>query len=607
MIESFFFLRPLWLLMLLPIAALVWLWVRRTREDSSWQKVISRELLQVLVNQDDRKLASGLRACMLLACVIFCLAIAGPTWEKLPQKVEQTNDALVIVLDLSLSMLAQDIAPSRIDKARQKIVDVLRQRDEGVTGLVAFAGDAHIVVPLTDDSNTIENLLVALHPQMMPVLGSNVDQALELSKQLLRNSALQEGRILLITDGISSVDDVTKYRDRAFPISIIGVGTAAGGPIPISQANGQSGYLSNDDGQAVTARFSATPLIQAAQRSHGAYADLSLNDGDIQQALSVTLPSESDVIEIERQFDAWNDQGYWLALLLIPLMLAAFRRGLFFALPILIMLPNQDVFAAAASVPPATVTTPIQTEPPSLWQRLWSRPDQLGYQALKENPGQASQLFEDPQWRATAHYRNGDWGDAFSGFESDPSATGQYNQGNALARLGDYPGAIDAYDRALTDNPNQQDAAHNKALVEALLEQQNQQQQQGDSEQQSQQQSQQQSEDSEQQQDDEADSSQQDGSSEPTQDSAEPPEPEETEDEARDEEGESDDSQTEDAQQQASAAETAVRDEKQEALEQWLRRVPDDPGGLLRRKFQHESKQRLREGDYRNRQDQQIW
>jgi Ca-activated chloride channel family protein len=178
-----------------------------------------------------------------------------------------------------------------------------------------------------------------------------------------------------------------------------------------------------------------------------------------------------------------------------------------------------------------------------------------------------------------------------SDFTQDASLTGLYNQGNALARLGRYPEAIERYEQVLQEDPGQQEAAFNKALLEKLLEQQNQQEQ-AEQEQQDQQQQQQ----SQESQTSDSDQQQEQGEQEDEQQQSEQ-KPEESEQQSDDE----------NAEESEAEEDTAERDEKQEALEQWLRRVPDDPGGLLRRKFQHETKQRLRQGDYSNRQDEQVW
>lgn len=588
MLDEFHFLRPLWLLALLPVMLLCWHWFKRTRNVSGWQNAISEELLPVLLDGTQTRSGQWLRRLMLTALALSVIGVAGPTWEKLPQNVQQKNDALVILLDLSLSMWAEDIKPSRLIRARQKVTDVLRQRQEGMTGLIAYAGDAHGVVPLTDDVATIENLLGALDPGMMPVLGSNPGHGLELAMELFRNANMTEGRILLITDGIDQISSVTRHRSRAFPISIIGVGSYDGGAIPLEPASESRRYLLTQEGNQVIALLDEQRLAEVANLSFGKYSRLTLNDADIRQTLATPLPTEDASIEVEREFDTWFDQGHWLALVLLPLCLFAFRRGVLVMLALCLSAPMTETIANE-SVNKTAVVTPSAS---SFWQKLWLRDDQRAFKALTEGePERAAILFADPQWRAVARYRTGEWTDALRGFSQDPSNVGTYNRANALARMGEYQRAIDLYDDVLQQEPEYEDAAFNKALIERLLQQQQQQQseeQQEDSENQQQQQN---SESEQSQSNDQQQSDQQETDSQvdPTEEPSETEQPQDGDD------------------QNEQRQELVNRNEKQEALEQWLRRVPDEPGGLLRRKFQHETKQRLRNGDYENRQGEKIW
>lgn len=595
-IGHFHFLRPWWLLGLLPLALLIYFWIRRTREQTAWSTAISQPLLEVLLDNKSVATAGRLRATLWLGALIATIGLAGPAWEKLPQPVEQKNDALVIVLDLSLSMFAQDLSPSRLDKARQKIVDALRFREEGSTGLVAYAGDGHAVVPITDDRHTIENLLNALSPAMMPVLGSRPATGLELAQELFRNAGLVEGRILVLTDGIKDASEISNFRNAAFPISIIGIGTESGGTIPINRPKEAPRYLTDEMGRRVIARLNESLLIQAAQQSYGRYSLLTVGDIDLKTTLGTSLPTEDASIEVEREFDIWMDMGFWLCLPLALLMLASFHRGLFAALLLTVMLPEPswaqdnpvDGSMNQVAEAPAAVGNPLSR----LWRNLWLRPDQQAYRALQDgDPAAAARMFEDTQWRGSARYRSGDFSGAVSDFAEDSSARGLYNQGNALARLGRYPEAIERYEQVLQENPQQQEAAFNKALLEKLMEQQNQQEQ-AEQEQQNQQQQQQSQESQSGDSDEQQEQDQQE--SEEQESEQQPEESEQQSDEETPEQSETEE-------------DSAQRDEKQEALEQWLRRVPDDPGGLLRRKFQHETKQRLRQGDYSNRQDEQVW
>lgn len=599
-LNNFHFLRPWWLLALLPLLVLVYAWVRSTRQQSAWAAAISQPLLAVLLDDSVATSAKRLRGCLWLASFLTVLSLAGPAWEKLPQPVERKSDALVIVLDLSLSMFAQDVAPSRLAKARQKIVDALRLRQEGSTGLVAYAGDGHAVVPITDDAPTIENLLSALSPAMMPVLGSRPATGLELARELFRNAGLFEGRILLITDGIKRASEISDFRDAAFPISIIGVGTRSGAPIPINRRDEPARYLTDDLGREIRPGLEESTLIQAAQQSYGRYSSMTIGNRDLEIALSSPLPTEDASIEVDREFDIWADMGFWLCIPLTLLMLASFQRGLFVALLLAVTLPEPVL--AQANAPSSTTTQADETAATvgnpyaTFWQSLWQRPDQQAYDALADgNPVAAAQLFADKQWRGSARYRSGDFGGAAGDFAADPSLTGLYNQGNALARLGRYQDAISQFDRVLAVNPNQEDAAFNKALLEKLLEQQ-QQQEQAEQEQQDQQQQQ-----NQQSQGSQSQESQQSQEEQQNQADSDPQEPEQQPEESEDQ------SEAQNAEESEGQDDTAERDERQEALEQWLRRVPDDPGGLLRRKFQHETKQRLRNGDYSNREYDQVW
>ena len=574
MFESLVLLRPWWLLATIPVLVLIVAWARRRMSASHWENRIDPELLAVLLDPVGNSGFRRLAWVVTLALAIAALGLAGPAWERLPQPVEQKSDALVIVFDLSLSMFARDVKPSRLVRARQKITDVLRKRSEGYTALIAYAGDAHTVAPLTDDVHTIENLLASLGPEMMPVLGSNLENALDVAVSLFENAKIAQGRVLLVTDAIDDPGGVRALCDRSFPLSVLGVGTTAGGTIPLDFVNQAGQVLRTQANDPIIARLDEERLASLAANCHGRYRTLELADTDIEYLLATSLPGEDETEQVEREFDTWADKGYLLAIALLPLLLLGFRRGLF-AVLCLSLLP-----------PPAHA---------GLWDDLWQRPDQQAYRDLNEgDPELAAARFDDPQWRAVAQYRTSDFSaapDAFAGLD-DPESS--YNLGNSLANGGDYEAAITAYDRTLSQVPGHEDAAFNKSLVERLLEEQQSSAENSESE----------GEDGSNPQDqsqpqygDEGQQSQEDQNQ-----GDQPEEPPEQENPDQDP-SEADDS--------AESGETeegeSTRDERQDAMEQWLRRVPDDPGGLLRRKFQYETNQRLRRGEYGSREAEKIW
>ena len=572
MMESlvdFHFLRPLWLLTL-PVAPLLWWLARQARAGAGgWREAVAPELLRVLLEERDQ--GRGSRPKLLAAAAALAiLALAGPTWERLPEPVAQRTDGLVVVLDVSMSMLAEDVAPSRMARARHKLADLLGQRQEGLTALVAYAGDAHVVTPLTDDTRTIANLVGALHPTMMPVQGSRPGAALELARRLYRNAGMEQGRVLLITDAVERARDIAEHATPSFPVSILGVGTPEGAPIPVRMPGRAPQLLRADDGSVVQVRLDAEHLAEVAKASHGRYRSLAIGGSDLAELLDTPLPTSAESRQTERQFDIWSDAGYWLLLPLALLVLGGFRRGALAVVPALV-----------------TVGAMLGSQPASA--DFWERPDQRAHRLLSDGDAErAAGIFEDRGWRAVARYRSADYIGAVQDFAVDPTPTGRFNLGNALARAGRLQEAVLAFDAVLKAAPGHEDAAHNKALVEELLRQQ---------------------EASEGKPN--ASSDRRTGEGMPSEASEARPDPSSTGnagDAASDQPASGEDNPT--AQQVADDSGNPEHRRSQEAraaTEQWLRRIPDDPTGLLARKFQHETRRRLRSGDYRYRQTERVW
>ena len=569
-------LRPWWLLALVPMIWLYWLWRRRQQLTARWQRSVDPELLSVLLDEHQGKTGQRTHWPLLLVLIAAVIGLSGPTFQRLPQPVEQKSDALVIALDLSLSMYAQDLQPSRLVRARQKIIDVLRSRPEGFTALVAWSGSAHAVAPLTDDTRTIENLLESLEPAMMPVPGSRPAAALEVVHALFANAHMTQGRILLVTDGIDELADITDYRDPRFPISVLGMGTPEGAPIPLDFVQQPGRFLTTREGEIITARLDDARLAEAAELGYGRYARQVLGDADIETVLATALPGDDELEDVEREFDLWHDLGYWLAIIALPLLLFGFRRGMIAGVMLCIM--------------------PLESHA-GFWDDLWQRDDQQAWAALKNGePERASTLTERPDLRGVALYRAGNYASAVGSFTGLEDVRNTYNRGNALARAGDLDGAIAAYDGVLAREPEHADAAFNKALLEKQKEAEQQADEQDNKEQQ-----QDSGNDSEQSRSGDSEGANQQGEDSP-EPGTENKAPDGEDQQADQTEGEPGQPQDGDEAQQAQA-----RNEQSDALEQWLRRVPDDPGGLLRRKFQYENQQRLREGDYRYRQGDKIW
>lgn len=590
MIDGFHLLRPelLWGLTACPLVALA-LWYRRIHQ-GDWTKVIDADLLPFLMPDQSGKTQRSRVWIPTLLLALVTVAAAGPSLQRVELPVIKRADALVIVLDLSASMLAADIQPSRAQRARQKILDLLETRQEGVTGLVVFAGDAHVVTPLTDDTRTIANLMPALSPAIMPLPGADATSAIELASELLMTAGAQGGHILLMTDGLPGFDTdraQSALDDSGASLGILGVGTESGAPIPLP--NG--GFLKDKDGEIVIPALSRNELTDFAADLGAPYEEVTLDEGDIEALTRRDVMATEGELDLDRQTDAWQDQGFWLAALVALLMLPAFRKGVVASVAFMLILHSPPPEAAD-------------------WDDLWLTSDQQGARHLAAgNASEAATAFTDPSWRGVAEYQAGSYDQAAQNFAGETTADSLYNLGNALALQGDLRAALSAYEESLNLEPNAEDAIANRDFIQSLLDQ---------DEQQQDQESDQQNQEGDQSEEDNQSESQGDDNSE----SSDQGEQEQSEGDNSDESdsGQSDQSQSDQEQQQgqqdptmadaqdlnAEALEAATQEqmakfdealEEQQALEQWLRRVPDDPGGLLRRKFRYQTMQRLREGE----------
>ena len=593
-------LRPLALLGLIPALIAVALAQWRKRSAGNWEKIINPALLPYLMQGETSKKQRGM-LWVLLAWMIACLALAGPSWQQLPQPVHKKDAALILIMDLSPSMLAEDVKPSRLERARFKLIDILKNRSEGFSALVVYGGAAYTLTPLTEDSNTIISLVPVLHPALLPEHGSNTEDAIETALELAVNGGYQQGDLLLISDGVSrsAFNTIQSMMSKAgkFRLSILGVGTEQGAPIP----TGASGFAKDRNGAIIIPKLSPASLQMLAQNNGGIYAGMSADDSDIEALLATTEELFPDATrELERSFDLWDDQGFWLAFLLLPIILLSFRKG-----NIALILLAPVLFSDPASA--------------LGWQDLWKTADQQASEAMASGDAAIAQtLFKDRQWRGSAAYKAGDYESAISDYLDFDSADSHYNRGNALAHSGDLDAAIEAYDQALAMNPEMEDAQANRELLEQLKQQQKQQEQQdsensedSDSEQSQDQQSQDsQSQDSQpqdsdsepqdpqdqqsqdQQQTDSQDSEQQDPAEQG--ESEEQKSQEQREQEQQDAEASAEPTE-EPSTEEPSTEQSEAEKQAQQELEQWLRRVPDDPGGLLREKFRYQSRQRALE------------
>ena len=688
-IQQLHFLRPE-LFWLLPLVFSAFICQHLLRSKSSqWYDVVDPLLIEHLLdnpanNQASRRSNIPLIAAA-LACCIAVIAMAGPSWERLPNVTEQKTDAMIIITDLTLSMHATDIKPSRLIRTRYKLLELLKQRKDGQTALIAYSGDAHVVSPLTDDASTIAALIPSLSPEIMPSIGSNAVAAFNSATQLLKNSGISRAKIVWFTDealpsDIKAIDNILNDKNsidvsRQYELMIIGVGSKTGSPIPLPSGK----FIKDSSGRIVNAPLSRGRLKDIAANANGIYFDLQSDNSDINAILSESLfdkihstsNSSNENTDKPQQTnnpnmtDSWLDRGAYIALLLLPFTLLAFRRGWVLS----IMLTMNISYSNYADANTENNSESESNADTFEWIDLWQTKDQQAYAFERQQQHQrAAETFEHPEWKGVAEYQAGNYESALQTLSAaaskNNSDAAHYNHGHALARNNDLEGAIDAYDKALAINPKMENAKVAKSIVEALLKQQQEQQQDGqegeegeEGEKNNEQQSgdQQDSENSEKSESssDESDSSQKrsesqkgseseqgsesdseasndllDRQAEQEQQSQEQKDEQEAADQSKkqsenedekDSEEEaaskqapdaSNESESEDERSAASleATEEQLNAEQQAELEQWLKKIPDDPGGLLRRKFQYERSVRERQGNVVDDREQgQLW
>jgi Ca-activated chloride channel homolog len=450
-LQQFHFLQPWWLATLALLPLLLWLGVRRSSAQLELSRLVDPELLPYLL----RGRAANLHVPVWLFAIgwsLCALALAGPSWSRVQQPLYASRSAQVVAISLSQHMLARDVAPSRLDRVRYKAHDLLASNRDGLNALIAYAGEAFVVAPLTSDANSLSDLLDAMAPDTMPVDGDSAALAIQRGVTLIEDAKAAGGSLVLITDQADAAADAAARKAKAagVQVSVLGVGTPQGGPIPLAGG----GFLHDaQDHMALAGRDDAA-LSALAAAGGGRYVPMSADRSDI-DALHAQLRSAPVKAVNGPVGDEWQDRGPWLLLPLLLVVAMAFRRGWLLLLP-LIVLPLLPGNASATS-----------------WQDLWQRPDQQAAHALQQGqPKQAQQLAHDPAWRGAAAYRAGNYPGAAQALQQAPGGDAAYNLGNALARQGQYQQAIGAYDHALKLAPGNADAKANRKAVEDWLRQQ---------------------------------------------------------------------------------------------------------------------------------------
>jgi Ca-activated chloride channel family protein len=576
-IQNFQFIRPQWLWILPAIVIAYSVKLKFGKDQNVWQQIIPAHLYQQMIVRKGLVVSNKFMHFAAASLLLAGISIAGPSWEKLPQAVYQTQAGKVILMDMSMSMRATDLSPDRLTRARFKAIDLVNEVKEGETGLVAYAGDAFVVSPLTDDVNTLISLIPVLVPEIMPIQGSIALNGLRQAALLLENAGYQQGAIYWVTDGIR-YDEIKEVRNfvirSSFDVSALLIGTETGAPIAMQ--DGQ--LLKNYSGKIVVPSINSRYMNQAMAGTKGMYHLFTNDNSDIQAIKrKIEFNQQQQSKELENTSgDTFKDMGPYLILLLLPVAAYSFRRGalsiVFVGSLILGLSTNSpSVYAlqtptaqnGSQLTPPEVTLANASIDAESLLDKAFKNADQRGKIAFdNKDYRKAETLFEDSEWLAASAYKDGNYEQAEElyrqlvqrpGSEQGDVLDNLYNKGNALAKQGKLEDALSAYNEVLRADPSYEPASVNKQLIEKLLEQQ-------------QQDKQDQNNDSSEQNSDEQEQSEQQGDSQDKQDQSKSGE-EQNKDNSQQQSSEEKNSDQESSQQQ-NAEQKNDESLKQEAQEQ---------------------------------------
>lgn len=438
LLQAFHFLRPWWLLGLLPLL-LTWRYGDRGgRTRDQWAQVIAPHLLgAMMVRSSAQRWFNPVRVAVVMMSLGF-IAVAGPAWERQPTPLFEDEAPLIIALDVSASMDQQDVQPSRLIRAKQKIEDLLMLRGGSRAALLAYAGSAHTVIPLTGDPDVLLHLLSAVNVQMMPRPGKLPESILPLVARLHSESAVP-GTLLLLGDGVGAASIPAFKEFFAGPdipgaqLLVLGIGTATG---------------SVEGGDFIPLERESLQRLAAA--GGGIYQEVTT---DRQDVLRLARAIDNHLISVQDQELPWVDAGYWLLLPFAVLFLLWFRKGWtlqWLAVVGVFLMPVNDARADFVD-----------------W---WLTPDQQGRYLFEQGDYVAAAgRFEDLRWKATAYYAAEQFDLAAEYFSRDDTTRGLFNRANALAQARRYLAAVRGYDEVLLREPGHGAAVHNRALVQAIV------------------------------------------------------------------------------------------------------------------------------------------
>lgn len=468
--KEFHFEHPFWLglLFIVPcVWAIFYLFYQKRTHSRQLEKFIDKHLLPYLLLHSSTKQSKVVKGLFFWSVVwsMLVLAIAGPRWSFREIEVFTKDQSLVIILDLSESMNATDVTPSRLGRAKQKIEDVINLAKGVKLGLIAFAADPHMIVPITDDKETLRHLLPALDTDLIYVQGSRLSSALEMAAAMLKAESGENKAILVISDGgfedAKAIELAKKLAEEGTVVHAMGVGTAEGIPL-----RDRSGNIIKKEGNAILSKLEEGKLKELSRAGNGYYLEAHYTDTGETMILDQLAQQSKAEIDLGKKKRLWDERFYLLILPTLPIILWWFRRGYLFALAFLLVLPTAQGQAYECFKNSETLAKDVF--------------DQGNYDIAAES-------FQDCYRKGVAFYKGGHFAEAEDMFQAssreEVACQAAYNLGNALTFQNKLEEAIAAFEAVLDRWPDHLEAQENLDIVKKMLEQQDKQDKQGNKDQ----------------------------------------------------------------------------------------------------------------------------
>lgn len=446
---DFHLIRPIFLWALAPIFLVILLFLFSLKEEIKWKKNIPVHLRPFMIIKGNQTKEIIWKIILFITLISGVFGLAGPTWKKIEIPGKTLETPLVLILDLSQSMMATDIQPNRLERAKFKITDLIKANPGARMALVGFAGTAHVILPLTNDYSLIESHINQLSPSIMPYYGSDLEAGIDKAFELSSVTKAPATFIILSDDFDESTFEMLKNKtqDSLVRLEIIPFNSFAGSEIPYGRYKTS---LKDKSSKVVHSKLNQEVLNKLHSLENISVNYLTLDTSDVKKIAKSINENLKFRDKAEEKEDDWEDRGLLFIIPFAFMIAVYFRKGMsFYTILILFSLSScskNDNFID-----------------------LWYSKDYQGQLASnKSSYYEAASLYENPLRKGVAYFKAENYEEAIRYFSKDTTAQGMYNLGISYYKNGDYAAAALAFGKTVELDPTIQNAAKNKLLAEHL-------------------------------------------------------------------------------------------------------------------------------------------